>query len=131
MGPPPSAFDGTNFLVLWSDGWTYARFINQAGQFLDSIPFPITTTPTSKLYPCVTYRAGGYFVAWADHRESEHYTVIYGVRLDESGGRRDTGDLLLSQINMTLPAVTSDADGLPCCLAGRIRTRRLRKSSIR
>ena len=105
---PAVAFDGTNFLVLWNQGWTYGRFINQAGQFLDSTPFPVTTTPTTKNFPCVTFGAGSYLVAWADHVESEHYTRIYGVRLDKSGGRRDTGDLNLSQVNMTLPAVASD-----------------------
>ena len=105
---PAVAFDGTNFLVLWNQGWTYGRFVNQAGQLLDSTPFPVTTTPDAKNYPCATFGMGSYLVAWADNRESPNYTIIFATRLNEFGGRRDTGDLRLSEVLMALPAVTSD-----------------------
>jgi hypothetical protein len=105
---PAVAFDGTNFLVLWNEGWTYGRFINQDGQLLDSTPFPVTTTNDAKNNPCATFDMGSYLVAWGDNRSSPNFEIIFATRLNEFGGRRDTGDLRLSQAVMALPAVASD-----------------------
>lgn len=92
---PAVAFDGTNFLVLWNEGRTYGRFINQAGQFLDSTPFPVTTVAGDKKIPCVVYGQDCFLVVWDDYRTFD-YGRLYGVRLSSFGGRLDTGDLRLS-----------------------------------
>jgi large repetitive protein len=92
---PAVAFDGTDFLVLWNEGWTYGRFINQSGQFLDSTPFPVTTVAGDKKIPCVVYGQGCFLVVWDDYRTFD-YGRLYGVRLSSFGGRLDTGDLRLS-----------------------------------
>jgi len=106
---PSVAFDGTNFLVLWNQGWTYARFINQAGQFLDSTPFPVNSTSREKKEPVVVHGSGCYLVAWSDY-EGGGYYQIGTMRVSRYGERLDPADLFISNYNMLRASVTCDSE---------------------
>jgi hypothetical protein len=105
---PSVAFDGVNFLVLWNQGWTYARFINQAGQFLDSTPFPVNSGEYEKRTPRAVYGADCYMVAWSE-RSQYNDLSIGTMRLSRFGEQLDTGVVLISASGMLRPSVAWDS----------------------
>ena len=74
--PTSIAFDGTNYLVVWSrdigpgfpspDDWDiYARLVTRSGSFVGN-EFPITTAPGSQPFASVVYDGANYLVSWLD-----------------------------------------------------------------
>lgn len=74
--PTSIAFDGTNYLVVWSrdigpgfpspDDWDiYARLVTRSGSFVGN-EFPITTAPGSQPFASVAYDGANYLVSWLD-----------------------------------------------------------------
>ena len=68
------AFDGTNFLVAWSDDvggsqsaeWdTFAQLVSPAAALVGS-PIPITTAPGAQLGPYIAFDGVNYLVTWTD-----------------------------------------------------------------
>jgi len=79
---PTVAFDGANYLVVWTEIRGTARpavfgaRVNGSGSMLDSQGFPIALNGVT---PVVTFGAGNYFVAWTDRRVNEKGD-LYGAR---------------------------------------------------
>ncbi len=97
---PAVAFDGTNFLLVWSDdrsGTTdiYGARVNQAGALLDPNGIPISTAPDWQEYPSVSFGGSDYMVVWEDWRQSEE-SDIYGSRVTTSGNVLDTAGIPIS-----------------------------------
>jgi hypothetical protein len=85
---PHIAFDGENYLVVWSDrcrsGYcdiNGAR-ISQAGEVLDTEGIPISATPSENYRPSVVFNGTNYFVMWQSGNDNVN---IYGARVSTSG----------------------------------------------
>jgi hypothetical protein len=97
---PAVAFDGTNFLLVWSDdrsGTTdiYGARINQAGVLLDPNGIPISTATDWQEYPSVSFDGTNYLVVWEDWRQGDE-SDIYGSRVTTSGVVLDTAGIPIS-----------------------------------
>jgi hypothetical protein len=84
------AFNGTHFLVVWSDernlGVTgvdiYGTRVGTAGAVLDSPNLPISQAPGDAVSPAVASASGDFLVVWEDGRNSATTgDDIYGARV--------------------------------------------------
>jgi hypothetical protein len=89
---PQVAFDGTNFLVVWSPntlssiiGVRGARVRASDGVVLDPAGISISASQSSMGTPKVAFGDGLYFVVWSDRRNFNDLNV-YGVRVRASDG---------------------------------------------
>jgi hypothetical protein len=96
-----SAFDGTNYLVVWEDfnnGSDYeircAR-ISQTGVLLDTIPTQVTSVAKDQRMSQVAFLDPYYFAVWEDKRNSG-YPDIYGARIHKSGITVDTNSICIT-----------------------------------
>jgi Secretion system C-terminal sorting domain len=113
QGYPKIAFDGTNYLVVWTDNSRrdiYGARINQDGVVLDPDGFIISAEPsTFQTYPSVAFDGSNYFVVWSDNRNG---SCICGARVNQEGVIIDTIGIVISDIatdqTRTKPAVTFD-----------------------
>jgi len=86
---PGIAFDGTNYLVVWSDqriigtANIFGTFVNQNGTPLNPGGIVISSAPIGQGDPSVTFGGGNYFVVWTDSRNGQD--DIYGARVTPSG----------------------------------------------
>ncbi len=83
-----SAFDGTQWLVVWQDARSgvpgiYGMRVAADGTRLDPIGFPISVRSTSAAGPVVAHNGTHFLVAWVDARNQA--SDIYGARVDASG----------------------------------------------
>lgn len=87
---PSVTYDGTNYLVAWSDYATvYCARVDTAGVVLD--PMGIVVSPDTAGIPAATAFDGeNYFIVWQTSDE------IYGARVETSGVVIDTASILLS-----------------------------------
>ena len=96
---PGIAFDGTNYLVVWTD-WPgaesressiFARRVSPAGAVLDTTSLALAVAPGEQSAPGVAFDGTNYLVAWTDYRNgttSEIFTARVGkdgTLLDPSG----------------------------------------------
>lgn len=86
--------DGTNYLVVFSDGDIYGVRIDTSFTIIDTTPFPICTAPDSQCTPSVVYDRY-YFVVWKDSRSGSN-SDIYGARVDTGGIVLDTNGIAIS-----------------------------------
>ena len=119
---PSVAYDGTNFLVVWSDYRTnysptytdiYGARVSLTGTVLDKAGIPISTAAQNQHSPSVSYNANGtnYLVVWHDYRN--RYTTsydIYGARLSPDGKVKDPAGIPIStdKGQQSSPAVAHD-----------------------
>jgi hypothetical protein len=92
---PTVAFDGTNYLVAWSDArhpYTgmpaqdiYAARVSGAGELLDSAGFAVSRAASQQADPCIAFDGDNYLVAWIDRRISFNEPAIFGARVRPSG----------------------------------------------
>ncbi len=67
---PEVAFDGTNFLVVWTDDRSmispdiYGTRITSGGEILDGSGFQITSETEMEFAPSITYNGSNYLVVW-------------------------------------------------------------------
>lgn len=96
---PHAAFDGTNYLVVWTDSVNFpnddifGQFISTAGALVGS-PFPISQAPKDQSVHGVVFDGTNYFVHWVDHRRG----VVAGDGLapyDSYGQRVSTSGALV------------------------------------
>jgi hypothetical protein len=90
---PVSAYDGTNFLVVWigfdAGGFgVYAKRISPAGTILDSLPIVLCYDPAPKYNPAISFGESDYMVIWDDAR-------LTGSEYDEWAARISTEGVLL------------------------------------
>jgi hypothetical protein len=90
---PAAAFDGTRYLVVWSDGRTiedvegsfdiYGARVSRSGVVRDPDGIPISTAPWWETDPSVAAN-GRFLVVWSDRRPGSNGDV-YGARVGGSG----------------------------------------------
>jgi len=110
---PSVAFDGSNYLVVWSD-WRnnpgppypnadiYGARVDPAGAILDTDGIAISTAPYDQNIPTVAFDGSNYLVVWKDYRDVPSWPYypdtcdIYGARVDPSGVVLDTAGIAIS-----------------------------------
>lgn len=110
------AFDGTRYLVVWSEGDTVTtdnvlgRFVDRGGTVQGAAPLTISSAQGRQFWPAVAFNRQQYLVVWHDHRNASHGT--YGARVTPQGTVLDTQGMLLSQASddLEVPAVAPLAD---------------------
>jgi hypothetical protein len=116
QGDPEVACVGTTSLVVWHDSRNgtfdiYGTRVNASGDILDPTGIAISTATGDQKFPTVTSNSTGYFVAWADARNSD--SDIYGCRVSSSGVVSDTAGIAIttainSQNNVQVASDGSD-----------------------
>jgi hypothetical protein len=91
---PAIAFDGTNYLVTWSDNRSgdaniYGTRVSPAGTVVDGAAtgFPISTAASAQADPDLAFNGTNYLVAWLDLRSGER--DIFGTRVSPAGSVLD------------------------------------------
>jgi hypothetical protein len=86
------AFNGTSYLVVWSDGRSvggrniFGTLVNTDGTVVSKDGVSITTAKDDQLYPAVRANGATWLVAWQD-AQSGAGTDIYGARVGSDGTR--------------------------------------------
>ena len=102
---PALAFDGTNFLVTWTDNRNgnvsdiYGALVNQYGGKTSSSDIAIAKLSQSQQNPAVAYSKGSasYMVLWQDYRNTtKTYWDIYGARVSTAGKVLDPKGIAVS-----------------------------------
>jgi hypothetical protein len=83
---PTVAFDGTNYLVVWSKLVplidvleVYGVRLDVSGNLLDPLGIDISPYTSDEFYPAITFDGTNYLVVWV------HVHNIYGVRVNTAG----------------------------------------------
>jgi hypothetical protein len=84
QGDPSVAFDGSNFLVVWSDDRApgldiYGARVSRTGAVLDRRGFTISKARNEQTSPGVAFDGTNYFVVWEDSRSDSE--DIVGARI--------------------------------------------------
>jgi hypothetical protein len=100
---PAVAFNGTTYLVAWSDKrdgqWNInAARVSPAGLVLDSADIPVCLAVGPQQHPAAASDGKGFLAAWEDQRSGMRWNV-YAARLDSSGQVMDTAGILLRSLN--------------------------------
>jgi hypothetical protein len=109
---PSIAFDGNNFLVVWTDDRNintldiYGARVNQSGIVIDTAGIPISTYFDDQFDPAIAFDGSNYLVVWTDYRGPSY--DIYGSRVTPSGIVLDSSGFLitLSHENQDSPSIT-------------------------
>ncbi len=113
---PALAFDGTNFLVVWTDGRSgsyyddiYGARVTPAGTVLDTNGIAISTAADDQWSPALVFDGTNFLVVWADKR-SGSYSDIYGARVTAAGVVLDPSGIAISTAahDQWLPALSFD-----------------------
>ena len=110
---PSVAFDGTNYLVVWTDsrGTTYDIYcarVSRSGAVLDT-GIAISVALNLQGMPSVAFDGTNYLVVWQDARNNTTYD-IYGARVSLAGVVLDTSGIPISiaAFDQQYPSVTFD-----------------------
>lgn len=100
-GLPLVAFDGTNYLMVWSDAElsVYGQFISPSGNLVGS-PFPIGIGVDPTDQPCLAFGDATYLVAWIRNN------ALYARLVDKSGNL--VGTEILINNSARDPAIAFD-----------------------
>jgi hypothetical protein len=85
---PAVSFDGTNYLVVWSENSgvdfdIYGAFVSPSGTVLNTVR--ISTASNNQTYPSIAFDGVNYLVAWQDYRNNIDYPEIYCSRITVRG----------------------------------------------
>jgi len=116
-GVPAVAFDGTNFLMVWSDNASspmltiYGQFINRSGAKVGT-PFPISkATANPHDFHNVVFDGANYLVIWTDGRLATNQDTgpwyVYGQLVSKSG-KLTGGEIKISSAPGHYPALAFD-----------------------
>lgn len=95
------AFDGTNYLVAWSDSRggsvdIYAARVSQTGTLLDTAGIVVSAATGMQARPAAVFDGTRFVVAWEDCRQGQLETDIYAARVAASGVVLDTAGIAVS-----------------------------------
>jgi large repetitive protein len=86
---PSVAWDGTNHLVVWSDGADIVgRRVALDGEILDDVPIVVSSAANNQWRPSVVWNGSNFLVVWEDYRLGRDAT-IYGARVSAGGAVLD------------------------------------------
>lgn len=110
---PAIAFDGSNYLVVWSDDRGYGEDIygtrvTPSGRVLDPDGIPIAVIDAFPLtYPSIAFDGRNYLVVWEDTRDASGYPDIWGARITPTGVVLDTSGIPIARVpwDQRLPSV--------------------------
>ena len=109
---PTIAFDGTNYLVAWSDsgsGTIYGTRVSLAGTVLDPGGIPISDGVGRTGNPTIAFGGANYVVAWEDTRFG--CCSIYGTRVSPAGSVLDPGGIAIATRGREQVEPTAAFDG--------------------
>lgn len=108
---PAIAFDGINYIVVWSDermgsSYIYGARVNQAGVILEPDGFQISNAAIGQYFPSVAFDGTNYLVVWEDRRSGSY--DIYGTRINQAGIIQDSSGISISIANSSqrYPSIT-------------------------
>ncbi len=111
---PAIAFDGTNYLVVWSDsgvgsGDIYAARVSPAGVALEPNGFPVSGATNLQSAPSVAFDGQDFIVAWQDLRGGVA-TDVYAARVRSDGAVLDPSGIAVATGAgaQSVPAVAFD-----------------------
>jgi len=115
QGSPAVAFDGANYLVVWtysrggSDSDIYGCRIDQLGTVLDPGGIAISTAANNQGVPSVAFDGTNYLVVWEDYRSGSD-SDIYGCRVSPAGAILEPAGIAISTAanNQRRPSVSFD-----------------------
>jgi len=114
---PAVAFDGTNYLVVWTDERNasydiYGARVTTNGRVLDTTGIAVTRAISLQTHPDVAFCDTCFLVVWDDWRSDISFD-IYAARIGRDGEVLDTGGLLVTAAERTQsrPAVAGTGSG--------------------
>ncbi|MBI3851780.1 MAG: cadherin-like domain-containing protein [Verrucomicrobia bacterium] len=121
---PAVAFNGTNYLVVWTDSrnWTnklfnldiYGARVSNAGTVFDPNGIAICRATADQAAPAVATDGSNFLVVWQDLRnQSTTATDVYGARVTGTGALMETNGIAISRAanNQTSPSVAASRSG--------------------
>mgnify|MGYP005843481367 CR=1 FL=1 len=112
---PAIAWNGSNFLIVWTEGTETTRDIK--GRRFDSSLAPIDAAPLTicdaeldQRSPTVAANGAEYLVAWVDSRSAvapDYYTDIFAARVTAAGTALPTSSICTYTNNQFAPSVTA------------------------
>jgi hypothetical protein len=90
---PCTAFDGTNYLVVWSSNGVYGAQVDTSGVILDRSWILISSDPG---VPSLCFDGVNYFVVWTDDPNLYRNSNVCGARVSPSGNVLDTSGITIS-----------------------------------
>jgi len=111
---PVTAFDGSDYLVVWQDVRTgsndiYASRVSANGVVLDPAGMVVSEALAGQNLPAVVFSGVNYFVAWQDYRNVQW--DIYGTRVDATVSALDTAGIAISVVGTDLYDAAIGFDG--------------------
>lgn len=95
------AFDGTNYLVVWSDRRNigtspdiYCTLVTPSGIVLDTCGIPIDSTQSDDCNPSLSFDGTNFYCAWS--RDIGSTWDVYGTRINSNGILIDTGGVFIA-----------------------------------
>ncbi|WP_224365732.1 Ig-like domain-containing protein [Hyalangium versicolor] len=119
---PALAFDGTNYLLVWSDYQSFpssnlfARRVRTTGIPLDAAPIAVSTAPGHQQQPSVVFDGTDFLIAWQDGRGGTDLD-LYAGRVSRSGTVLDGDGFILSASASDESVVTLASGGAQGVLA--------------
>ncbi|MGB3341700.1 MAG: T9SS type A sorting domain-containing protein [bacterium] len=109
---PSTVFDGTNYLVAWTDyATTYCVRVDTSGIILDTCPVVVSQdTAYDDHSTSVAFDGTNYFITWHTGQFSDD--EIYGARVETSGVVIDTASILLSMAAYAGRSSSASFDGI-------------------
>ncbi|MEN8224021.1 MAG: FlgD immunoglobulin-like domain containing protein [Bacteroidota bacterium] len=113
---PSVAFDGTNFLIIWSEDRDtpgnfniYGARVSPDGEVLDPGGFPICTESYAQILTGLSFNGTHYLAAWSDWRNSRF--DIYGARIEPNGTILEPDGIPIYSAPNNQAYVTVESDG--------------------
>jgi len=106
------AFDGNNFLVVWSDyrngsnADVYGARVTQTGLVLDTNGIAISTATNDQYNPVVAFDGTNYVIVWQDYRNGS--SDLYGAKVNTSGNLVSSYAVCTNPQYQGYPAIVSN-----------------------